>query len=354
MIAASIVLYVGLGIIIAITVWNTGKRRSHEACGARRLERTGRESITMGTWLCVAPVAPYMWDHPGGLPIDMGSGVKLVSLPPWAVSDEAISVLSSRLQDKIRQSSNVALTVEYDANSLGETDPTWGGPEPRSVQAAALEAIVNANLALWLVRPSAFGFEVAMHFDRPGDPTSCRSAFSIEPLKPGPTDLEEMLSIDDVLAACQVHSALQTLKPFSTVWMASRLLWKALTEATWEMRLLFIWVGLEALYGPDSGQETTHQLAERIALFLARDRVEARQFFRTAKSSYRMRSKVAHGNRIASLTRGEFGPILRNAETLLRRTLDKIVLDQEHLRIFCSSRRDEFLSELIFQPLSRE
>jgi hypothetical protein len=48
--------------------------------------------------------------------------------------------------------------------------------------------------------------------------------------------------------------------------MASRLLWKALTEPTWEMRLLFLWVGLEALYGPNSGQETTHQIAERIQL----------------------------------------------------------------------------------------
>ena len=44
---------------------------------------------------------------------------------------------------------------------------------------------------------------------------------------------------------------------------------RALVENVWIFRFVFLWISLEALFGPSSAGETTYRLCQRIALFLA-------------------------------------------------------------------------------------
>ncbi len=115
-----------------------------------------------------------------------------------------------------------------------------------------------------------------------------------------------------------------------------------------------MWVGLEALFGPDSSGETIHQLAERIALFLEDDISAARALYRAIKRTYGRRSKVIHG-RADGLLRSDtererveaMQEFFQTAEWL-RRAIKRIALDPEIRRVFASAGRDQYLAELPF------
>src|SRR5262245_30508401 len=76
---------------------------------------------------------------PTGADLSLAEGVRLQSLPDWLHSADVLKYVSERTRESLREFKS-ALAVEYQADSLGMPDPTWGNDEegrPRSVQAHA-------------------------------------------------------------------------------------------------------------------------------------------------------------------------------------------------------------------------
>jgi hypothetical protein len=301
------------------------------------------------TWCAIAAVTNY-WDKSKQLtkPVQFANGVTFGPMQDWAKSKEALEWLSWPKRKRVLNFTHFCFSIEYQAASLGDPDPDWEGPEPRSMQSKVEELITLANLAIWLVCPSPIGFEVVLHFDRPGDGTSQRHAYSRESLLTHVRDQDAEPTTQNFQLAATLHPALINLRRNRTIWTAARVLWKALHEHMWEVRFLLSWVAMEALYGSTNPQETTYRLSQRAAFFLGANRNEARDLFQITKSGYGWRSMVVHGLRLSKLTPEESEKIAYEAETLLRRTFLRILENPEMVTRFDSSNREKYLDSLLF------
>lgn len=65
-----------------------------------------------------------------------------------------------------------------------------------------------------------------------------------------------------------------------------------------EDALIDLWVAFEALLVPDGTQELSYRAALRIARLAGRDQYVRRLYFRHAKESYKVRSKIVHGEHV--------------------------------------------------------
>ncbi len=105
----------------------------------------------MSHWATVAPINSAWrgptFDVTG--PIDIGWGVHLVPPPDWVRQPNATRLMSWIEREVYIGQATFALSIDYDAESLGEPDPqsTIG---PLSKQDVAAEKLRRANLGLWL------------------------------------------------------------------------------------------------------------------------------------------------------------------------------------------------------------
>jgi hypothetical protein len=125
------------------------------------------------------------------------------------------------------------------------------------------------------------------------------------------------------------------------------MLHKALHERFWFVRLLIVWVALEALFGPQERQQLTHQLCERISLFIHGPTDEGQELFISLKKSYGIRSKVVHGGGLGD---GSDKGVkdLQFIEQALRGAITKIFSSQKLLDVFSSKQRESYLQKLTF------
>jgi hypothetical protein len=183
-------------------------------------------------WATVAPVNPEWrgptFDVAGG--IDIGWGVHLVPLPEWVKQESITRWMSWVERERFIGEARFALSIEYDAESLGEPDPlsTIG---PHSKQDVAAEKLRRANLALWLARPSWAGFPmvISVHEDQ-GDWVH-RQTYRADTIRPFERDAMNTLSKTDFSLAKRLGDAASTLSTKASTWVAMMLLWRALTDS---------------------------------------------------------------------------------------------------------------------------
>ena len=182
-------------------------------------------------------------------------GFHLEPVPDWVKEDEALGFMSWTDREKVR-GSELAFTLEYQAEALGSPDPDWKGDSPRSVQKAIEEKVFLTGVALWMAKPSPISGGPMFHFDRPGDPTSLRSSSSFNPIQIAEHEQYASLSYEDLKMAGFLLAELLLLNRKATIWIAVDMLTRALPEKNWIARYLWLWIVLEALFGPGSPGET--------------------------------------------------------------------------------------------------
>ncbi len=164
------------------------------------------------------------------------------------------------------------------------------------------------------------------------------------------TKAQDCIGQGDFELAQRLHSALTNLPRDHSAWTGVRVSWAALEMPAAEIRYLLFWIAREAPFGPDDARETTFRLSQRIAMFLAEDSHGARQPFQTAKKCYGFRSKVAHG-------RWKHDPnadsVMAETETLIRRSMLRLLADQELVSKFHGKGREVYLDELVFAAFGK-
>jgi hypothetical protein len=296
-------------------------------------------------------IVVHRFDRPVlAAPTSLAPGVRLEPVPEWVKSDEVLKNLALNDRKAVRKS-QVAFTSEYIADALGSPDPDWASSHPRSIQAATEEKFSLASIALWLAYPSPLSGGPVLHFSEAGDPASLRMAGSLKPVLVNKKETNNTPSMQDLTYSGTLLRAIMSLPRTGTIWVAARMLVRAVTEPAWETRYLLLWVTLEALFGSESPQETTYRLSQRLALFLGDDAESCKCYFEKIKEGYGWRSKVVHGSRLAKLTSEKSVEITEVAETIVRKTFTRILEHDDLTKKFDARSREEFLDSLLFEML---
>lgn len=296
-------------------------------------------SISLNSWFQDSPITE---------PIELSHGVRIEPVPSWVKEEKALKLLSWTDREHIRDA-ELTFAVEYEADALGSPDPEWKGAVPRSIQSTVAEKISLASIALWLAKPSRLTCGPILDFGRKGDSASLRRAGSLRPVLIREDEDENVPTAQDFAQAGQLLDAILSLRRDATIWIAIRMLIPALTESVWESRFLWQWVMLEALFGPESPNETTYRLAQRIGLFVGDEPDDRRRLFDEAKQAYSWRSKIVHGLRLSKLTPEKAAELTTITEHLIRIALVRVLLTPEYVRQFDGKGRDKFLDGLIFR-----
>lgn len=287
-------------------------------------------------------VVPFHNLHlPLGTKIPFGNDFVLQDIPRWVKEDKGILAdIAYHDRQAILQGRH-ALVAEYDANSIGQPDPSWPNQSRRSIQDSKTEAAVLANLAMWLKQPSPVCFTTSLH--------AITIIQSVEPRLPllcHPNDINAIVDQSDVLKAAQLYSGLSSIPRKNSVWTAMRTLWLALTTYEGDMRYSFLWIALEALFGDEGPSgEIIHKLAERIAFFLGDSPEVARELYQKAKKSYENRSKIVHGR---FNNDSDIDGLLGDTEAILRTSFRRLLDAPGLLRTFISNQRNSYLRDLVF------
>ena len=96
-------------------------------------------------------------------------------------------------------------------------------------------------------------------------------------------------------------------------------------------------------------REMTYRLSLRTAHFLGTTRQERERLFEQTKAGYGWRSKLVHGAKLHRLTPEKSGELMVTLETLIRRSLLRILEDAEFIQAFDQKDREEFLDKLSFE-----
>jgi|SRR5665213_121201 len=295
----------------------------------------------------VAPI--HNLDVPQGSEVAFGDGFVLKQLPHWVKDGQMVKNLSYQDQLGIL-ACNVALLSEYQAASIGEPDPT--AQPPQSIQKRKTNAILLANLALWLAQPSKVCYTTVfhgLHWDIPGQKdqqpiiqqTERQNAMHCHP-----ADVNNMPSLVQVEQAARLHTVLLSVPRSNPVWRAMRMFWAGLSGYAVDIRYSLLWIGLEALFGPDGNTgEITYKLSQRASFFISDTPQGARDVFGKAKKCYAMRSKIVHGL-------WEYDPsidaTMADTEMIVRASCLRVLTDPEMLKTFMSKKRDQFLEDWVF------
>jgi hypothetical protein len=288
-------------------------------------------------------------DVPEKYPFQLAPDIFIDSVPQSLLNDKLLERQGAYDLNQLRRCSS-ALIIEYQAPALYSSDPDWTGEQPRTIEARNIEIAFLVNFSLWVQHPSPAGFTLAFHMPEFDDFIIQASAHHDQFLC-HPDDQGERIDASDLVRARKIFTALRLIKRHSAVWTSLRATSIALQLNQEEVRYLLLWVALEALFGATS--ELKFRISQRIAFFIARDRVEANRVFVDAKKAYDLRSRIAHGSPWKPDNTST--ALVRTTETILRRSITEI-LEERTVDIFTGSneKRAAFLDNLVFakQPYS--
>jgi hypothetical protein len=297
----------------------------------------------MSTFHAVAPV--HNVDLALGLNVEFGGGLRLTALPPWVQKQGLLDAFSRRDREAVREAKQ-AFIITYEAGALGEADPNWNGAYPRPIQETKYDLCLLGNLALWLSRPSPVCLSVCIHAPE----------FDVEPVAQQiegfptalchPQDVPARVTTSDLALAQRLHMGLVAISRTSAIFTAIRATLAGLQMNLEAVRYALFWMALEALFGPEDAREITFRLSQRVAFFLAGTRSDAKKLFVTCKKGYALRSKIVHGrwNEIPDSTSR-----MADAETLVRRSLARLLEERDLAETFSGTARETFLDELVFR-----
>lgn len=105
-------------------------------------------------------------------------------------------------------------------------------------------------------------------------------------------------------------------------------------------------IALECIFNT-TDREVTHQIAERVALFLGKNEEERKEIFEKMKVAYRIRSKLVHGQILPTRDFEKHPYLIRDIETFFRRSVLKIINKNKLFNLYTSkrSRKDKEINK---------
>jgi hypothetical protein len=277
---------------------------------------------------------------------EFGGSFVLAALPDWLREQPMLEHLNESDREALEVATH-GFIVTYEAAAFWDPDPEWKGPEPKSIPITKYEQAILANLSLWLSRPCPVHFINILHAAQFNGEPEVLLVGRCSRLLCHPKDEGIRITAGDFTLAARLHKALLTITRDTAMWTAVRATWSGLqTDMEEPIRYALFWIGLEALFGPEDAREITYRLSQRVAFFLSEDRNEAKQLFATAKKGYGFRSKIVHGRWKKDKNSEQ---LMAETESMVRRSLVRILEDPELTKTFSERGRERFLDHLVFK-----
>ncbi len=281
------------------------------------------------------------------LPFEFSAGVRLMHVPEWVYVDADYDPLRATIVKELNDD-RICIGVDYLADAMGSPDPNWDGIEKRDIQTSATEAIHRLMLALWLTKRVCVGGDVIVDTTADSGEWITRRIGSHDAMLTLPPFERTEFELADIERAKLLYSAMESLPANGNVSTALNSTIRALTELTFPIRLIMLWLVVEGLFGPEDAREISYRLGMRLAFFLEGRSGNARELFRKCKESYTWRSKLVHGLRVKEIRADEPTRLLSELEDIVCRSLIKILSSDELPKVFNSKRREKYLDEVVF------
>jgi hypothetical protein len=274
----------------------------------------------------------------------------LAPIPDWVRNDEFIlKRLSQPDRDELAACTHCFLS-EYEVDEDAELMASRAGKEIFvSAKGTKSDQVYLANLAMWLQRLPYVGFNLVFHARE----SYCESPWRHDRFLYLPNDEPHRRAItsDDLESVRSLYTALCKIPRDSAPWAAFRAVTSALQMDHNEIRHLLLWIALEALFGVADG-EIKYRLSQRLAFFIANDRIEAGELFVKAKHGYDARCKIAHGAWGPKTKKTETAVTLTGiTEEFVRRAFVRLLQEEEISKKFSGSDKNRcaYLDRLPFE-----
>jgi len=269
----------------------------------------------------------------------LGAGVFLARLPDWIKGNDVLDAYGRQTREHVLEKATYALFLDVELVSFDEVEKDWKGPQAPKRIDEALSKLSFALIAFWVHKPAAILARAVVQF---ANEAGQQSRFTTWPeFALLPKEETGVFSRIDMDGVAELNKSIQGLTRPHTPWLAIRMLQGALIEVNWELRYLTMWIVLETLFGPTGATETSHQLAERIAVFLEHDVGQREHLYRRIKTAYRYRSRIAHGDSW-NVPGNDSLEWLGITEAIVRAALQKILRSPTLIERFASE-RDRYL-----------
>jgi hypothetical protein len=283
------------------------------------------------------------------LPFTFFPDVDLCEMPNW-MKEKPISTYL-RTHYNIKSNEDIIQYIlyrNYSASSIIEPDIELGEGADVSKLETSYELIKNVNLALWISKTTAFSVHVILNIEQNGSHREVRYSFTDRSLYPLHSSNNESITQTDLDNANIIHSNILGLDNENLARISLYNLWIAITESQWIVRYILLWVILESLFGPKDKKEIAYRISHRIASFFGSNMEERKSIFNIANKGYSLRSTIVHGSKIKKIYINEDTDLRYEVESLVQKSLKKILLDNNLIKIFSSGEREKYLDNLIF------
>jgi hypothetical protein len=146
--------------------------------------------------------------------------------------------------------------------------------------------------------------------------------------------------------ACVLNESLSSVSKAGPIWMATKMLAKALYDDFWESRYVLFWIALEALFGPGGTGRISDKVSQRLAVFLSDNKSDVKTIAADIREAYKYRCLVVHGRSTKESPPSDTEELLFRTETWLQSSLKKILQDVSTIHSFQCSNRDQYLDAL--------
>jgi hypothetical protein len=294
----------------------------------------------------VAPI-DHLWNFSGSerSEIDLGNGI-VVALPgsQW---------LPKEIEDQL-ENQEIDDVVYRSAAFVANIDPSIPLREFRESglvehEAAAILGIDNANLAMWLAKPSNARTKRIYFLERGNSSWRLVASSRRDPIFPHSAYSNDLCFEADLDRARSLHLSIASLADDSPVAIALSAFGASLRQQGWPLRYSLAWITLEALFGVNSPGELSFRLCQRLALFLETEPNAREARFKEFKKLYKFRSLVVHGLKMSKISYEEQNDSMLKMERAVQSVTLQILEDKALLETFQSNERDQYLDRLAFQ-----
>ncbi|HEY6393454.1 MAG TPA: hypothetical protein VIX89_19380 [Bryobacteraceae bacterium] len=305
----------------------------------------------------VAPLHDLDLGH--NVSFQLAPDASLVPIPDWLRKDAStIERLSQQDQNELAACTH-CLLCEYEIDEAagllvsGVDERRSKKGDGRSANAVRYDLVFLANLALWLQRLPSVGFNLVFHARKDSRAFNITESRRHERFLYHSNDEihRRRITRDDLESVQRLYVMLSKIQRHSPPWAALRAVTSALQMRRNEIRHLLLWIALEALFGVADG-EIKYRLSQRLAFFVANDRIEAKELFAKAKQGYDARCKMAHGAwGPKTLNTNEAVTLTGVTEEFIRRAFVRLLQDDETIKHFCGSEKNRcaYLDHLPFE-----
>ncbi len=284
---------------------------------------------------------------------DLGEGFSLVKFPKTFDVEYrtfAHGYFKRHFGDQFIKEAKEAYCLKY----------IWPGERFKSIREMIYnveDPVITFLIALRLLKPCSAGFKMIFHSPsiKQGFPFDFSEYPMIGYLIRAPKEVKRFLE-EDIQAAKKIFlKLLKLLKnefEYRRIFNTLRYFDVGYRRPAVDSRVIYFTIALEVLYKPSRGK-ITRFMGQRVSAFIGRDKGERERLTEKVHEIMNFKARLTHGDMTYfDISRPERVQLVLEEEEILRKTLQKILTDDDLIETFADlKKREVYFDKLLGQPV---